>query len=168
MNAIKAEGESIHTLDHKPSKTNKSIKPYLHTTDKEANIPAKSNCGNCGNSHPPRKCPAYDKQCSNCKKFNHFRAVCRSRRTGRINAVAEHIAFDESSDSESLMYIQVVKKGKRLTANIDTESRNKRLRLSTKYLVLILCSDSTYNCYNPTRLYVWPPYHQSIVTMLLY
>jgi len=40
MKAIKAEGESIHTLGHKPSKANKNIKPYLHTTDKEENNPA--------------------------------------------------------------------------------------------------------------------------------
>jgi len=59
MKAIKAERESIHTLGHKSTKANKSVKQYLHTTDKEANNPTKSNCENCGNSHPPRKCPAY-------------------------------------------------------------------------------------------------------------
>ena len=33
---------------------------------------------NCGNNHPPRKCPAYGKECFRCKKPNHFKEFCRS------------------------------------------------------------------------------------------
>ena len=35
-------------------------------------------CRNCGNNHPPRKCPAYGKECFRCKKSNHFKEFCRS------------------------------------------------------------------------------------------
>ena len=35
-------------------------------------------CRNCGNNHPPRKCPAYGKECFRCKKPNHFKKFCRS------------------------------------------------------------------------------------------
>ena len=40
-------------------------------------------CSNCGTTHPPRMCPAYGKQCNNCKKFNHFKAVCRSNKNNK-------------------------------------------------------------------------------------
>ena len=36
-------------------------------------------CGRCGLKHSKEtKCPAQGKQCMKCKRFNHFRAVCRS------------------------------------------------------------------------------------------
>ena len=35
-------------------------------------------CSNCGNNHPPRKCPVYGKECFRCKKPNHFKEFCRS------------------------------------------------------------------------------------------
>jgi hypothetical protein len=37
------------------------------------------NCGNCGTSHAPRKCPAYDDICKFCKKKGHWLRVCRQR-----------------------------------------------------------------------------------------
>lgn len=46
--------------------------------------PALRECSYCGNSHAPRRCPAYGKQCSNCGKPNHFARVCKSRlKSGR-------------------------------------------------------------------------------------
>ncbi|XP_063831961.1 uncharacterized protein LOC135081157 [Ostrinia nubilalis] len=36
-------------------------------------------CKSCGYQHPPRRCPAYGKQCNYCKKMNHFSTVCRNR-----------------------------------------------------------------------------------------
>ena len=35
-------------------------------------------CGNCGTNQPPHKCPAYGKDCFQCKKKGHFRAYCHS------------------------------------------------------------------------------------------
>ena len=40
-------------------------------------------CRNCGNNHPPRKCPAYGKECFRCKKPNHFKEFCRSNPQNR-------------------------------------------------------------------------------------
>ena len=37
-------------------------------------------CRFCGTNHPPRKCPAYGKTCSNCGKKNHFRVVCERQK----------------------------------------------------------------------------------------
>lgn len=35
-------------------------------------------CIRCGRQHTRNKCPAHGKQCSNCKKFNHFTEKCKS------------------------------------------------------------------------------------------
>lgn len=34
-------------------------------------------CKKCGKKHLPRSCPAYQKECDNCGKFNHFASQCR-------------------------------------------------------------------------------------------
>ena len=35
-------------------------------------------CRNCGSAHPPKKCPAYGKECFSCKKKGHFKQFYRS------------------------------------------------------------------------------------------
>ena len=35
-------------------------------------------CGNCGNSHLPKQCPAYGKECFKSKRKNHFSKLCQS------------------------------------------------------------------------------------------
>ena len=45
--------------------------------------PQNQTCWNCGGSWPhrngQRSCPARDKSCTNCGKFDHFHSVCRSK-----------------------------------------------------------------------------------------
>ena len=36
-------------------------------------------CSRCGQSHPPRECPAWGKYCHKCGNKNHFSMCCRSR-----------------------------------------------------------------------------------------
>lgn len=67
----------------------------------KANTEQVSNCGNCGHNHPPRSCPAYGKQCSSCKKFNHYAAYCRSRRREVQHETANQVSWNYSSDSET-------------------------------------------------------------------
>ena len=90
-----------------------------------------SNCGNCGTSHEPRKCPAYGKQCSKCKKFNHFQELCRSKKGCKLHQVSEGTtAEDEDNESsDSLRCIRVVKKGKQLTSTIETDTSTGRTRI---------------------------------------
>ena len=38
----------------------------------------KTKCRNCGSTHPPKKCPAYGKECFSCKKKGHFKQFCQS------------------------------------------------------------------------------------------
>ena len=37
------------------------------------------NCHNCGSKHPPRRCPAYGKECYYCKKKGHYSKCCHTR-----------------------------------------------------------------------------------------
>ena len=36
----------------------------------------KTKCRNCGSAHPPKKRPAYGKECFSCKKKGHFKQFC--------------------------------------------------------------------------------------------
>ena len=82
----------------------------------QAGKSSKGSCGNCGQSHPPRKCPAYGQQCHVCKKYNHWKAYCRSKK--QMNLLA-----DDSDDSQdSLLSIQVVRKNKKLMTTIYARS----------------------------------------------
>ena len=48
----------------------------------EAQQSSRRSCNNCGGEWPHKggraSCPAFNKQCSTCKKMNHFARVCRS------------------------------------------------------------------------------------------
>ena len=46
--------------------------------------PGIKNCRNCGCNHAAkqRSCPAFDKKCLHCRKPNHFKKVCYSKRDG--------------------------------------------------------------------------------------
>ncbi len=41
-------------------------------------MPTQRKCRNCGYEHEPRRCPAYNKRCHKCGKWNHFQSMCQS------------------------------------------------------------------------------------------
>ncbi|XP_071477891.1 uncharacterized protein [Diadema antillarum] len=54
----------------------------LQTLDNDTNIGAispasKKRCGNCGLSHPPKRCPAYKDYCKACGTIGHWAKMCR-------------------------------------------------------------------------------------------
>jgi len=112
MAAIQSE-DSVKFIDSrkKPNKPNKDDDDNAVRSTRTENF-SKKNCGNCGQSHPPRKCPAYGHQCHNCKKYNHWRTQCRSKK--QVNVVEE----DSDGSGESLLSIQVVRKNKKLMTTI--------------------------------------------------
>ena len=57
------------------------------------------NCKFCGKNHEIKKCPAYGKMCSKCKKLNHFAAVCKSGK--KVNSIEEENSRYENSDEDS-------------------------------------------------------------------
>ena len=46
-------------------------------------------CYNCGQEHPPRKCPAFGKACDYCSRPNHFALVCRKKAMDERKVKAE-------------------------------------------------------------------------------
>ena len=59
---------------------------------------SRNTCGNCGKSHPPRRCPAYRRTCSNCQKLGHFAECCRSRNVQAVS-VQDDYYTDYSSEN---------------------------------------------------------------------
>ena len=48
--------------------------------DRRPPLSQRGACGNCGGNHEPRQCPAFGKECSKCRKKNHYARCCRGNR----------------------------------------------------------------------------------------
>ena len=64
------------------------------------------NCKFCGKNHEIKKCPAYGKMCSKCKKLNHFAAVCKSGK--KVNSIEEENSRYENSDEDSEEVTEII------------------------------------------------------------
>jgi hypothetical protein len=60
-----------------------------------------NDCKFCGSSHLIRKCPAYGKICSFCKKVNHFAVVCKSKKGIKGTHVHALDALDNQNQHDS-------------------------------------------------------------------
>ena len=106
------------SIDHVKSK------PTRHTRSDSQTRSANNTCRNCGSHHAPRSCPAYGKQCLNCKKQNHFAKCCRQSKKGkyrpqsqspsRRNSVSENAAEVNSVEGNSV-YFDAVQSNKNHT-----------------------------------------------------
>ena len=73
-------------------------------------------CKYCGQTHPPRQCPAYRHVCKKCSKYGHFENVCLSSRIPRhqqkkdVQEIQEELSSD--SEDESSFYVSTVKNDK--------------------------------------------------------
>ena len=91
----------IHAM-HKQKNVNHRVKtshrPTSHQTG--SNNKRESTCQYCGQSHAPRRCPAYGKVCKKCKGRNHFAVVCRGGGSRKPGGKYVHIV--DSSDTRGL------------------------------------------------------------------
>jgi len=71
--------------------------PATSTIDAVSNNRSHKQCGNCGGTHAPRKCPAYGTTCCRCHKKNHWRQVCRSGSSGIANTGGGQAAHAKAS-----------------------------------------------------------------------
>ena len=60
----------------------------------------------CGKNHEIKKCPAYGKMCSKCKKLNHLAAVCKSGK--KVNSIEEENSRYENSDEDSEEVTEII------------------------------------------------------------
>ena len=66
-------------------------------------------CNRCGRSHLYTECPAYGKQCNNCKKINNFGVMCKAtdRSNRRVHAM-EEFTKDESEIEENIRHEEMI------------------------------------------------------------
>ena len=99
----------------KPATRQRYTAPLVRRTDgarpKTWRSPDDAKCSNCGRIHTRQTCPAQDETCHNCRKLNHFAAMCRStvptqsaavrqrKRPQRVRAIND--ADYDTSDQES-------------------------------------------------------------------
>ena len=72
-------------IEHEATVHNtESFSQPTHRVDAmKASKPPKNCCRFCGSSHPPRKCPAYGKECKSCHSMNHFAKMCLKKQHHR-------------------------------------------------------------------------------------
>ena len=118
--------EVINKRRTESSETNRRFQHFNSTTKPQEERSQKSDthdCGNCGQRHGKKACPAYGKQCRYCAKMNHFSIVCRSRRYTRSKAVHQ---IEEADELNSSFIIDMIADGKdhpdTVYANINIET----------------------------------------------
>ena len=70
------EEEDVHKL-HDKRRYSQTTRPS--TPEKRYRGYSGKTCHWCGNSHKPRECPAYGKECLKCGIMNHYARVCKKR-----------------------------------------------------------------------------------------
>ena len=72
--------DSIHHNKPKHDKSQgKGCGQEHHSNSGKQGPKTGGNFHNCGSKHPPRRCPAYDKECHYCKKKGHYSKCCCTR-----------------------------------------------------------------------------------------
>jgi uncharacterized protein (DUF2249 family) len=114
----------------------------------------KQTCRNCGDSYPHTgNCPAKNKQCKNCGKFNHFAKVCRGKPQQkdtppitqgkrcsdkykkRINPVTK---VEQNSDSSDENYLYAMTSDKAPKVNVKVCEHTFKTTLDTGAIINII------------------------------
>ncbi len=67
--------------------------------------PDSKKCQRCGSSHPPKKCPAFGKECMKCKKKGHYAKMCRTKmpeETGKSKDSSKYSQKQKSQGKKKL------------------------------------------------------------------
>ena len=96
----------------------------------------KKSCNYCSSHHPPRQCPVYGKKHRDCGKINHFREVCRSRRSTAVHNIEQvpgQCNFEEDHiDMVDINLIIFNSKWSVITVNLKTSSNQVSVVISYK------------------------------------
>ncbi|XP_060575603.1 uncharacterized protein LOC132733042 [Ruditapes philippinarum] len=91
---------------------------YTETSSNQCRIGERSHstkCNRCGNKHTDMQCcPAKGTQCNNCKKWNHWSNVCKSRTVNEISNLSSELYIDCVENVDSIDCV-TVKNGQMFT-----------------------------------------------------
>ena len=96
-------------------------------------------CGNCGNTHDERNCPAFGRKCFHCEKMNHFARKCRGKKNkaGEVNQTTE-IEQKPEEDQYCISSISGGDEPKHTKLSSICKSRNQRQRTRFKFKLTVV------------------------------
>ena len=100
------------------------------------------NCKYCGGTHGKRQCPAYGKECRNCRKKNHFAKVCRG-----VKKVNE-LFVEEEEEEAFLLSVQSDTYDEPWKTQITIGKNKTHFKIDTGADVSIMTT-KTYNALQP-------------------
>jgi len=138
LQTIQGESSELHRVAHSSQQKKGYRKnPTQQTQPRPKFRKTRHKCKFCGKDHEPdkKKCPAFGKQCTKCKKNNHFAAQCKPKMSVR------HVEDDAHVSDESLEFLMAVKgqhqtKKNKLTALLEVGDIPVRFILDTGRPVL--------------------------------
>ena len=63
-------------------------------------------CGNCGQQHEPKQCPAYDQKCSNCRRRGCFARCCRKLNRRQRSSSRSHTTSSTFNPTRSVNLLE--------------------------------------------------------------
>ena len=92
QNVGKPNQTEIHGFNKHQRHGPKKSKSKHHNNHNQSYYRSGSCCGkchNCGFSHQPKKCLAYEKECYKCHKEKHFSKLCRSSKSLVVRTIKQ-------------------------------------------------------------------------------
>jgi len=122
--------EEVHAASEQRRSTSshRSAKAYSYSGRRQRQRDNSSDrrCRYCDRSHGASKqdCPAYGKICSNCRKRNHFAAVCKSKPAVAVNDLTDHdeVLMTLSNTDGQRVYSNILVDGRRIHFLLDCGS----------------------------------------------
>ncbi len=137
----KAQIKKMHEEDHngQASHENKQVDAVKHKQTRKKDQQNKTkvsekdkactfDCKRCGTEHTSCACPAYGKQCKNCKKMNHFARMCRSR---KVHAVDDEVTEQQASLFVGAVHANTQPRAEEWTIEIKLERKPVKFKLDT-------------------------------------
>lgn len=125
VQASARESKQVDAVKHKQTrKKDQQHKTKVSEKDKASTF----DCKRCGTEHTSRSCPAYGKQCKNCKKMNHFARMCRSR---KVHAVDDDVTDQQASPFVGAVHANTQSHAEEWTIEMKLEHKTVKFKLDT-------------------------------------
>ena len=95
----KSQAAEVHDVCHKRQHKKTQSQHKFSSDEKRSSTSKSGKCKNCGYEHAHKRCPAFNKRCNGCGKWNHFESVCQSKQIHKKN-VHDVDLDDDEADTE--------------------------------------------------------------------